>query len=118
MSVSRAASDACVSALRRPHCSTNESKAHHECRNRCPGSGFRALLRVAPALWKLPHAPGAVLQAGKQLLGPSEPIVHSSVRAKVEWGEGKSGGLAALAGQPVVLKFAIEEAHLFTFQFE
>ena len=61
---------------------------------------------------------GAVLQAGKQLLGPSEPIVHSSVRAKVEWGEGKSGGLAALAGQPVVLKFAIEEAHLFTFQFE
>ena len=27
-------------------------------------------------------------------------------------------GLAALAGQPVVLKFAIEEAHLFTFQFE
>ena len=52
------------------------------------------------------------------MLGPSEPIVHSSVRAKVEWGEGKSGGLAALAGQPVVLKFAIEEAHLFTFQFE
>ena len=46
------------------------------------------------------------------------PIVHSSVRAKVEWGEGKGGGLAALAGQPVVLKFAIEEAHLFTFQFE
>ena len=59
-----------------------------------------------------------MLQGGKQLLGPSEPIVHSSVRAKVEWGEGKSGGLAALAGQPVVLKFAIEEAHLFTFQFE
>ena len=52
------------------------------------------------------------------MLGPSEPIVHSSVRAKVEWGGGKGGGLAALAGQPVVLSFAIEEAHLFTFQFE
>ena len=63
-------------------------------------------------------AMGPVLQDGKQVLGPSEPIVHSSVRAKVEWGEGKGEGLAALAGQPIVLKFAIEEAHLFTFQFE
>ena len=76
---------------------------------------YQALLLVAEL--RFSHD-GAVLQAGKQLLGPSEPIVHSSVRAKVEWGEGKSGGLAALAGQPVVLKFAIEEAHLFTFQFQ
>ena len=82
-------------------------------------------------------------QTGELLLGPSAPIVHSSVRAKVEWrrqsevvvstpgtgagagggsGSGGSGGrpilsLEQLAGTAALLTIAIEEAELYSFQF-
>ena len=81
-------------------------------------------------------------QTGELLLGPSAPIVHSSVRAKVEWrrqsevvvstagtgagaggGSGSGGGgrpilsLEQLAGTAALLTIAIEEAELYSFQF-
>lgn len=59
-------------------------------------------------------------QSGELLLGPSSPIVHSSVRAEVSWAGGARGNassLKQLAGMAVVLSISIEEAALYSFQF-
>ena len=60
-------------------------------------------------------------QSGELLLGPSSPIVHSSVRAEVSWAAGGARGNASslqqLAGMAVVLSISIEEAALYSFQF-
>ena len=58
-------------------------------------------------------------QSGELLLGPSAPIVHSSVRAEVQWNRAlaHSHALERLAGEPVVLTLSIEEAELYSFQF-
>jgi hypothetical protein len=62
--------------------------------------------------------------AGATLLGPSQPIVHSSTAAEVQWLEkaGQQAGEAiverlAKARTQVVLHFVMEEAKLFTFRF-
>lgn len=57
----------------------------------------------------------------ERLLGPSSPIVHSSVRMEVLWephvGNHAVQSLKQLAGIPVVLIISIEEAELYSFQF-
>lgn len=60
--------------------------------------------------------------SGETLLGPSEPITHSSIRAQVNWPprpgfQASNVVLAHAAGKPVVLHFVMEEAKLYTFQF-
>ena len=60
-------------------------------------------------------------QSGELLLGPSAPVVHSSVRAEVQWNRdlahSRTLELLAGAGEPVVLTLSIEEAELYSFQF-
>jgi hypothetical protein len=59
-----------------------------------------------------------------KVLGPSKPITHSSVTAEVQWpeqprrgGVSSSATLADMSGKPLVVRFVMEEAKLYTFQF-
>ena len=56
------------------------------------------------------------------LLGPSEPITHNSIAAEVQWpklADDTAGSkvFAELGGRPLVLRFVMEQAKLYTFRF-
>ena len=75
------------------------------------------------AVWVELREPGS----NALLMGPSQPITHSSVRAEVVWPQqvaqiggkiGKMRNVAQLAGLPIVVRFVMEQAKLYTFGFQ